>query len=145
MALSKSTPPSFTTIGPTIIRTSYTSINDIGLALTRLSILALSDPGHVPAHVRIQGSTRSYEEIARALEKTERLGDGEVRIVTLDLMEQKRNLKEECILGRVKTPIQHIRCILICIYAPQEFEWIHQYPYGRRLVRLLCGKPERAR
>ncbi|THG98277.1 hypothetical protein EW145_g7451 [Phellinidium pouzarii] len=84
-----------TTIGPSTVRTTFTSKVDIARAVAQLAILAMLSPAalsdSVPAHVRISGKFRITEE---------------------DLAGAKETLSVESARGLVGAPAGHIRVLM---------------------------------
>lgn len=67
----------YTVAGQPANKFSVTSTADIGLALARLSVLAVENPASVPDHVRLSGDAVSIADLAKLV--------GEVRGETLEV------------------------------------------------------------
>ena len=83
----------FTAYGSAAQRISWTSLGDVGRSVARLAILATNAPtaASVPDHVRVAGSTASFEDIRDVVARVKDVTPAQIK--TEDLAAKKAALK----------------------------------------------------
>lgn len=98
----------FNIIGSKDTKSTYTSMEDIARSVVRTTTVALNSPSSIPDHIRIAGTTVSWEDIRRII--FEESGE-EFEIVSLDEPKsfRKKTIQRE---GRTGNAAEYIRYVL---------------------------------